>query len=158
MAKDIVPTNGKDPVAIARHKLGTVEFMRSSAYTDLNSIAQVFGKRIDNWTRLKTTKQLFEEFKSDPVYGGAEPIITSTGGFKGLPSDLREVPDRGTFAHPDIAIQFAQWCSPGFALWVSRQIRHLMTYGEVNLHYTEWSDDDYFRGLEYNRDDNNDLW
>ena len=59
----------------------------------------------------------------------------------------------GTFAHPDIAIAFAQWCSPAFRLWVSRQIRHLMTYGEVNLHYREWSKEEIERGIEFSRDD-----
>lgn len=82
-----------------------------------------------------------------------------TGGFEGLPSHLREVllesgsKDRGTWVHPDVAIQFAQWYSPAFALWVSRQIRHLMTYGEVNLHYQEWTHDQLLRGQQLNRDD-----
>lgn len=56
-------------------------------------------------------------------------------------------------AHPDIAIQFAQWCSPKFALWVSRQIRHLLEYGEVNLNHTEWTTQQHNAGIEYNRDD-----
>lgn len=64
----------------------------------------------------------------------------------------------GTFAHPDIAIQFAQWCSPAFALWVSRQIRHLLTYGEVNIHYREWSEEQYQRGVEFNREDIRELY
>ena len=56
-------------------------------------------------------------------------------------------------AHPDIAIQFAQWCSPKFALWVSRQIRHLLEHGEVNLNHTEWTTQQHIIGIEYNRDD-----
>lgn len=62
MAKNIVYTNGKDPVAIARHKLGTVEFMRGNAYANLNEIASTFGKRIDNWTRLKSTTSDHRKF------------------------------------------------------------------------------------------------
>ena len=107
MAKNIVPTNGKDPVAIARHKLGTVQFIRGSAYTDLNDIAKPFGKRVRNWTRLKTTQKLFDEFRTNPVYGGAEPVITSKGG--SLDSRL-DGKDRGTFAHPVIAKAFSDWC------------------------------------------------
>ena len=132
---------GKDPVAIANHQSGFVAFIRDGGYANLNDLARPFGKRIDNWMRLKSTTSLLREFEQDPCYGGASAIVTKEGR------------NGGTFAHPDIAIQFAQWCSPGFALWVSRQIRHLMTYGEVNLHYTEWTGDQYREGQELNRDD-----
>lgn len=137
---------GKNPTALARHKLGSVEFLRSGAYVNLNDLAQPFGKRIDNWMRLKQTTSLLREFSQDPCYGSLPPIKSAEGR------------SGGTWAHPDIAIQFAQWCSPGFALWVSRQVRHLMTYGEVNLHYTEWSDDQYIQGQQFNRDDIADIY
>lgn len=155
---------GKDPVAIANHVRGTVEFIRSGAYANLNDIAKPFGKRIDNWTRLKTTQELFDEFRREPCYSGKEPII-AVKGIQDLPSHLRNGFARqdgmkygGTWAHPDIAIQFAQWCSPGFALWVSRQIRHLLTYGEVNLHYTEWTEDQIESGRQLNREDIRDMY
>lgn len=155
---------GKDPLTVANHVQGTVEFIRRGAYANLGDIAKPFGKRIDNWTRLKTTKELIAAFESEPCYRGMLPIITAKG-FENLPSHLRYGLVRndgtnygGTWAHPDIAIQFAQWCSPGFALWVSRQIRHLLTYGEVNLHYTEWTDDQIESGIQLNREDIRDLY
>lgn len=145
---------GKTPLAIACHQLGSVEFLRSGAYVNLNDIAKPFGKRVNNWTRLKTTQDLFQAFKDDPSYGGASPFLD-----RDLRSEVtgKFVAGGGLYAHPDIAIQFAQWCSPAFALWVSRQIRHLMTYGEVNIHYTEWGRS-YLQGLEYNREDVRDLY
>jgi len=155
---------GKDPLTVANHVQGTVEFIRRGAYANLGDIAKPFGKRIDNWTRLKTTQELFQAFESEPCYRGILPIIAVVG--RNLaPSDVRVLenlgvssPRQGTWAHPDIAIQFAQWCSPGFALWVSRQIRHLLTYGEVNLHYTEWTDDQIESGIQLNREDIRDLY
>ncbi|MGL5061430.1 MAG: KilA-N domain-containing protein [Microcoleus sp.] len=138
--------SGKDRHAIAFHQLGSVEFYRSGAYCNLNDIAKPFGKRVDNWMRLKETTSLMREFSQDPSYDGVPPIRTKEG--RG----------GGTFAHPDIAIQFAQWCSPGFALWVSRQIRHLLTYGEVNLHYREWTLDQHQQGIQFNRDDIHEMY
>lgn len=141
---------GKDEIAIAFHKLGSIEFFRSDAYVNLNDIAKPFGKRVDNWMRLKSTRELLDAFEKDPSYNSNPAVLNrdlrseATGKF---------VKGGGLFAHPDIAIQFAQWCSPGFALWVSRQIRHLLTYGEVNIHYTEWSEEQRLTGLERNRDD-----
>ena len=155
---------GKSELTTAHHTLGSLEFMRSNAYCSLDDIAKPFGKRISNRMRLKGTKELFEGFKKEPAYGGAEPVYTSMGGFKGLPSYMRQAlfesgaADRGTWVHPDIAIQFDQWCSPAFALWVSRQIRHLMTYGEVNIHYREWTEDQRIEGRKFNRDDISDMY
>jgi len=158
---------GKDVIVVANHKSGIVKMIRKGAYVNLNDIAKPFNKRVDNWMRLKTTKDLLDCFSKEPNYNGA-PGIYAVKGFADLPSHLREgledVSDEyfkkygGTFAHPDIAIQFAQWCSPGFALWVSRQIRHLCTYGEVNIHYTEWTDEERLNGLELNRDDIKDMY
>lgn len=147
---------GKSEQVTALHKLGSVEFLRSGAYVRLNDIAKPFGKRLDNWMRLKSTKELFEAFKVDRCYNGAKPFYTVKGGNTDT-SDPRNrseaLTEQGTFAHPDIAIQFAQWCSPSFALWVSRQVRHLLSYGEVNIHYTEWTEEEIERGRQYNADD-----
>ena len=152
---------GKTESVTALHQLGSVDFLRSGAYVRLNDIAKPFGKRLDNWTRLKSTKELFEAFKTDRCYNGAKPFYTVKGG-RVDPSDLRgrseSVAEQGTFAHPDIAIQFAQWCSPSFALWVSRQIRYLLTYGEVNIHYTEWTEEEMARGHQINANDVRELY
>lgn len=152
---------GKSEQITALHQLGSVEFLRSGAYVRLNDIAKPFGKRLDNWMRLKSTKELFEAFSVDRSYNGAKAFYTVKGG-KTATSDPRDRPEilaeQGTFAHPDIAIQFAQWCSPSFALWVSRQVRHLLTYGEVNIHYTEWSEAETVRGRQFNKDDVNELY
>jgi hypothetical protein len=55
------------------------------------------------------------------------------------PSDVRDLKsaliikrgkyDGGTWGHPDIAIQFAQWLDKSFALQVSRWVREWMTTG-----------------------------
>ena len=41
--------------------------------------------------------------------------------------------EQGTFIHPDLAIQLAQWINPHFALQVSSWIRTLFTKGKVNI-------------------------
>ena len=38
---------------------------------------------------------------------------------------------RGTWVHPDVAIHLAQWCSPKFAVQVSRWVREWMTSGAL---------------------------
>ena len=124
---------GKEPVKTAFHQLCSVDFLKSGAYCNLNDMAKPFGKRLGNWMRLKGTQKLFQAFRDDPSYGGAEPVVTSKGGYESYGLDC--VTDRGTFAHPDIAILFAAWCDPGFALWMARQARNLVVSrrGELAL-------------------------
>ena len=82
------------------------------------------GKRIHNWLRLQETKELIAEFDKQQMIASSDlrkrskALITVMGGAGGGGS---------TWAHPDIAIQFAQKCSPPFALQVSRWIREWMT-------------------------------
>lgn len=99
----------------------------ADGYISLNQMADATGKRIDNWSRLVETRALLQEFErqqsetpSDPREF-LEPLVTVEG--RG----------GGTWAHPDIAIQFAQWCSPTFALQVSRWVREWMTTGRNPL-------------------------
>lgn len=93
----------------------------ADGYINLNQMADAAGKRIDNWMRLQETTSLLREFDSDPLYQGVSALITIEGR------------TGGTWAHPDIALQFAQWCSPAFALQVSRWIREWLTTGRSPL-------------------------
>lgn len=88
-------------------------------------MANATGKRIDNWMRLQETTSLLREFSKDPTYSGLQPL------------DAIEGRSGGTWAHPDIALQFAQWCSPAFALQVSRWVREWMTTGRNPLADTD---------------------
>lgn len=97
----------------------------ADGYVSLNQMAKATGKRIDNWMRLQETTSLLREFGEDPIYKGSEPLVTVEGRAG------------GTWAHPDIALQFAQWCSPGFALQVSRWVREWMTTGRNPLADTD---------------------
>lgn len=150
---------GKDEIATAHYRGKFIDFLRSGAYVNLNDIAMVHSKRLDNWMRLQNTKELLEAFKEDRSYNGEQPFKIVKGNFssKSDTSDLRyhpkSLPQQGTWAHPDIAIEFARWCNPRFGLWCNRQIRHLLTHGEVNLHSSEWSIDKHEDALNANRED-----
>ena len=153
---------GKSVVAIARYGSIDIEFLRRGRYANLTQMADATGKRVDNWVRLKSTKDLITEFDRSPVYGGAPALKAKRG--RGLlnTSDLSDLTladimsgniPPGTWAHPDIAIQFAQWASPAFALWASRQIRTLLEHGEVALHRTEWTEESRAKGRTLNEQD-----
>lgn len=40
----------------------------------------------------------------------------------------------GIWMHEDVAIEFARWLSPEFAVWFNNQIKELMTTGLIKNH------------------------
>jgi hypothetical protein len=79
MAESILTgLNGKSEIVVANHPLGSIEFIRSGSYCNLTQVAELNGKRIDNWLRLKSTKNLVAEFRKNVTYGGKPAIVTLT--------------------------------------------------------------------------------
>lgn len=103
----------------------TINQRPEDGYINLNEMAQATGKRVDNWLQNKSTQDLITEFNLEVSYNSSNTTLNS--------SELKtalltyEGKNGGTWAHPDIAIQFAQWCSPTFALQVSRWVREWLT-------------------------------
>ena len=110
-------------------------------YINLNQMAKAAGKRIDNWLQNQSTRDLLAEFREQqlklPEIPGSisEPLVTIEG--RG----------GGTWAHPDIAIQFAQWCSPAFALQVSRWVREIFECRQAPLLNKQLTLDDFWAGF-----------
>ena len=98
---------------------------RLDGYINLTQMAKAYGKRVDNWLRLKDTKNLLKEFEYQEKLNNSDvsdlkpALIVKRGKHEG-----------GTWGHPDIAIQFAQWLNKKFALQVSRWVREWMTTGQ----------------------------
>jgi hypothetical protein len=90
-------------------------------YVNCTKLCQAGNKRIDNWNRLKQSKELIDAYSKLPHYRGSL-ILRSIEGKNG-----------GTYYPIDIAIQIGQWISPSFALQVSRWTRELLLFGKVEL-------------------------
>ena len=122
------PENPNDGIVIRRLILqnGTelvVEQRASDRYVNVTAICDVSGKRVSKWKESEEGKALLEALsKVDPNPVDLLMVVQRRG-----------VPTPSTFAHPDIAIQIAQWCNPYFTIQVSRWVRELMTIGKVEL-------------------------
>lgn len=84
-------------------------------------MAKPFGKRPAKWLELPSTKDflssLCEVRKSDITH-----LVTTA---KGNSSSFQQ----GTWFHEDVALEFARWLSPQFAIWCNDRIKELMRYG-----------------------------
>lgn len=98
----------------------TINQRPQDGYINLNEMAQATGKRVDKWLENISTQELISEFNLEHTLNSWYPPAL-------LSDKVNAKYGGGTWAHPDIAIQFAQWCSPSFALQVSRWVREWLS-------------------------------
>jgi hypothetical protein len=100
----------------------TIHQRPNDGYIDATAMCKACGKRLQNYTRIDTTQEFLEELSTVTQISVTELIQSVAGGF----------PDKqGTFAHPYVAINLAQWLSPKFSVKVSRWVYELLTTGQV---------------------------
>ena len=71
---------------------------------------------------LLATTDFLVEYSSVTGIPATELLIIKQGGT-----------EQGTWASQDIALEFARWCSPKFAVWCNQQIKELLTKGTVSI-------------------------
>lgn len=102
-------------------------FNGKNVLVNATEMAKAFGKRPAKWLELPSTKEflsaLVDVRKSDIAL-----IQTDKGGING---------GGGTWMHEDVALEFARWLSPAFAIWCNDRIKELLTHGVATV-----SDDD----------------
>lgn len=90
-----------------------------SVMVNATQMAKPFGKRPAKWLELPSTKEflakLAEVRKSDIGF-----VRTEKGGNLG---------GGGTWMHEDVALEFARWLSPEFAIWCNDRIKELLRHG-----------------------------
>lgn len=84
-------------------------------------MAKPFKKLPADWTRQKSSKAFLKALTS--VRG--IPITQLVEVKHGNSSDF----DQGTWMHEDVALEFARWLSPEFAIWCNDRIKELLRYG-----------------------------
>lgn len=83
-------------------------------------MARHFGKRPVDYLRLPSTVELLGAIVRKSHICEDQLVITA----KGSPEH-----GGGTWMHEDVAIDFAQWLSVDFRLWVNDRIKELLQYG-----------------------------
>jgi len=128
-------------IQVATFKIGKEDFI---SLTDIarNNNPEEPKDVVKNWMRSKTTIEflgLWEQL-NNPIFKGVEfdPLLFAAGSnsftlspskwivttnAKGLMS--KQGKNGGTFAHKDIAFEFASWVSPGFKLFLIKEFQRL---------------------------------
>lgn len=89
-------------------------------------MAKPFGKhkRPGEWTRTQSAKEFIEILSDAKKIASVDLIEVVKGGIAKY---------QGTYMHEDVAMEYARWLNPRFAIWTNDMIKELLTKGSVNL-------------------------
>lgn len=108
------------------YKGSEISFMSgSNVMVNATQMAKSFGKAPKDWLRTNQTQE----------------FITTLSAVRQIcPTQLVEVKqgnssmfEQGTWMHEDVALEFARWLSPAFAIWCNDRIRELLKTGVATV-------------------------
>lgn len=97
------------------HYQGQPVRFNSDGWINATDIASSHGLRLDNWLRNKETEAYIEALARHFNTSDSRDLIRGQRGRGG-----------GTWLHPKLAVAFARWISPDFAVWADLHIDALL--------------------------------
>ncbi len=91
-------------------------------YVNLTKIVKAAGKQLGHYRENQATQDFLEALAADIGIPISELLQVRKGG---------NPDEQGTWAHPQIAIHCGQWCSPEFAVLVSKWVFEWMSQGKA---------------------------
>ncbi|MGA4442616.1 KilA-N domain-containing protein [Ectopseudomonas hydrolytica] len=102
------------------HYEGSPVRFNGDGWINATDIAARKGLRLDNWLRNKETERYIEALGRHLNTSDSRDLIQTQRGRSG-----------GTWLHPKLAVAFARWISPDFAVWCDLHIDALLR-GELD--------------------------
>ena len=99
-------------------------YRQADGYVDVTNLCKAGGKKYNDWYRLEKTQSFLKELSCVAGYPATHLVSSIQGG---------KAENQGTWAHPQVAINIAQWISPIFDVKVSKWVFELMLNGKVEL-------------------------
>jgi hypothetical protein len=88
-------------------------------------MAKSFGntKRPQFWLNNQQTNEFLSAFSKARKIASADLVVVTKGGN-----------NSGTWFHEDVAMEFARWLAPEFAIWCNDRIKELLTEGTTSVY------------------------
>lgn len=123
--KTATTTEGKpqsSEITVFQYNGTNISFLSGENITvNATEIASAFNKSVADWTRQKSTKEFVNTLSAVKGIPTSALIQVVRGG--------NEQEKQGTWMHEDVAIEFARWLSPAFAIWCNDRIKELLGHG-----------------------------
>lgn len=113
----------------------TFRTLNGITYANGTEMARNAGKLTKDWTGLKSTKAFLAALSAERRIVLSELIIISKGA------------DQGTFLHEDVALEFARWISPKFAIWCNDRIKELVKHRATAINPEDLLNPDFIINL-----------
>jgi hypothetical protein len=104
---------------------GIIQQRVMDGYINASALCKVSNKNFADYSRLKTTEEFLKELSADMGF----PISALIQQIKGGKPELQ-----GTWIHPQVAINLAQWASAKFAVLVSKWVFEWMSGNVPDAH------------------------
>ena len=101
----------------------TIEHREEDGYINVTNLCKAGGKQFKAWNRLEKTKAFLRVLSNEVLISTSLLIKYKTGYGS----------DQGTWVHPQVAINIAQWISPSFDVKVSGWVYEIMMTGKVDV-------------------------
>lgn len=93
------------------------------------NMAKPFRKNPKDWLKTGTTKRFLSAFSKRTKILSTDLVQVKWGGTPQM---------RGTWMHEDVALEFARWLSPEFAIWCNDRIKEILQNKQPSQ--TEYND------------------
>ena len=90
-----------------------------SVMVNATEMAKPFGKLAKDWLSNKSTKEFLSTLSAVRIIPLTGLVEIKQGGNG----------EQGTWMHEDVAMEFARWLNPAFAIWCNDRIKELLQYG-----------------------------
>lgn len=101
-------------------------FNGKNVMVNATEMARVFGKRPVDWLQNQSTVEFINAITEVRKSTSADfqAVSVAKGGNPQM---------QGTWMHEDVALEFARWLSPTFAIWCNDRIKELLTQGVTTV-------------------------
>ena len=96
----------------------TFQLGNGDVMVNATEMAKPFGKRAVDWLGNQSTSEFIEELTKVRNVTLADLVQVTKGGN-----------NPGTWLHEDVALEFARWLNPAFAIWCNDRIKELVKHG-----------------------------
>ena len=93
----------------------------NTVMVNATEMAKPFEKSVTHWLRNQSTQEFISAY-AELRNCNSTDLVKVTHGDNG-----------GTWMHEDVALEFARWLSPAFAIWCNDRIKELLTTGVATL-------------------------
>lgn len=116
--------NKNELIQIFQYNGSPISFQKgSSVMVNATQMAKPFGKLAKDWLSNKSTKDFLSTLSAVRTIPLTELVKIVQGGNS----------EQGTWMHEDVALEFARWLSPSFAIWCNDRIKELLTTGVATV-------------------------